>query len=186
MNEQESLSSLSVWGRSLGEGRISRVTLGLLLTTYLQDSPIEAHTYALARMQRATTGLISAASDYDAAVSTFATPLRPAATFQMWLTQYVTALGFSLGSKASLRSLRSTRLSFMEILSTSVGRHLFDAAEYMTRRERAEELTQWALGVGRFNSDMPLLTMQHRLWAAEQTLRRGSHPSSTTGLIVEE
>lgn len=167
-------------------GRVNRVTLGLLLSTRLQVSVREADTSGLARLERAMDGLIMSGRDYEQAVSIFASPLLPASTFGMWLTQYATIQGYLLASGVSLHAQRSIRIRSREILATSAARHLFDGDAFTIKRERARALTRWALGAGRFNRDMPLETIWQRLWQAENAMRNGLQPTSETGLTIEE
>lgn len=182
MSEQGITSKRIDWEILAGQGRVSRVTLGLLLSTRLQASVREAHTSGLARLMRATDGLILSALAYEQAESMSVAHYEQTATFRMWLTQFATIQGFLVASGEHPPSWVSTRLKVREILSTSAARDLLDVVEYTTKRERARALTRWALGVGRFSQDMSLETMWERLWRAETTLRNGFHLTSELGL----
>jgi hypothetical protein len=186
MNEQGNTLRGTDLATCLVVGRVSRVTLGLLLSTHLADSRQAGHSSALARLMRARDGLISSAEDYGRAELTFVALSQPAATFQMWLTQYATTLGYLIGSGGDPLSWRSIRLTSPAILSTLAARDLMDAAEYTTKRERARALTRWALGVGRFSRDTPLETIWRLLWRQENLLRNGFQLSSEVGFSIGE
>jgi hypothetical protein len=173
MSERESTSKLTDWATSLTVGRVSRVTLGLLLTTHLQVSAMEARTSGLARLTLAVDGMSSSALAYDQAELTFASHARPAATFQMWLTQFATVSGYLIGSGARPRDWSSYRIQMRETLSTSEARVLFDVGDFMTKRERARELTRWVLGDGKHNRDIGLLRLTDLLWHRENLMRSG-------------
>jgi hypothetical protein len=174
MSEQGNTSNLTALGSLLVVGRVSRVTLALLLNTRWQVSVREAHSSALARLTRAIDGLTSAALDYEQAELISAALYLPTATYQMWLTQCATIEGFLLASGENPREYSSCRIRIAATVRTLAGHDLFDAAEYTTKRERARALTRWALGDGNCKRDMELVRLSHNLWLQENVLRRGS------------
>ena len=183
MSGLENTWSVTDLVQQMARGRVSRVTLALLLHTRFAVSQSVARTSALARLTQATDGLISAAEDYERRVSTSASLLMPASTFHMWLTQYATIHGFLLASGANPHAWSSTRQRVEGIRRMSEAQNLIDVDAFTTKAARARILTRWALGDGRFSYDTDLQTMSDRIWQAETELRSGSAPTSVTGLL---
>lgn len=181
MNEHWSTSTETATVTYPVEGRISRATLGLLLNTCLVDSLKAGRMSGLARLQRATDGLSSAARAYEQAELISSALAREAAIFQMWLTQYATINGFLLGSGEHPLRWSSSRTALAEIASTSVARDQLDAAAFTTKRGRARELTLWVLGDGKFNRGTSLETLWDKLYYAENILRSGYQVLSENG-----
>ncbi len=184
MNDAAITSKLIDLGKAGGAARVNRVTLGLLLIQHFAGGATMGRTSAYPRLERAIGGLSSALLDYEQAELISAAQFSAEATYQMWLTQCDTILGYLTGSGADQGFARSFRRKIEEIPFTSEGRLLHDEAVSTIRRGRAAELTRWALGDGRFNRDMGLAKLWGLLWSAENDLRGGLQLSWRTGLTT--
>jgi hypothetical protein len=168
--------------RSLAQGRVSKVTLALLLNTYLQAGESTARSSALARLKHAQAGCTSSAEDYERRVSTSALTVNPVMTFHLWLTQYATVHGYLLASGANPHDWSSSRQKMEGILAMSEARKLIDVGAFTTKTGRAREITRLVLGDGRFNYDTPLATLSDVVWQTETEMRAGLQPTLTAGL----
>jgi hypothetical protein len=173
MNDHATTSKRTVLGTWSDQGRVSRVTLALLLTTTLQDSRIAGHTSGLARLSRAIDGLSSSVRDYEQAELIASVLAEHQSMSQIWLTQSATALGFLIGSGVDPSKLRSSRKRLAETQRTWGARLVIDVADFTTKRERSRILTRRALGGGKFNRDTPMETLWEWLYREETILRNG-------------
>jgi len=186
MNERETGSRMTSWETWQGPARVSTVTLGLLLSTYLQASAREAYSSGLARMGAAVDGMSSAAQDYEALELTSARRSLHRATYLVWLTQYATVTGFLLASGAKPRSWASIRQRVREIAHTSEVGRATDSDAFTTKVEKARAITRSVLGDGRFNRDTTSQTICNYCWQLDKTLSGTSPHSSKPGSLIEE
>ncbi len=184
MNVDANTSSKTVGGISRAEGRLSKVTLGLLLSTRLQVNRTEAHTSGLARLQRATDGMSSSLLAYIQQESTPALRLSHQATFRLWLTQFATAEGFLLASGGQPRSWSSCRIQLAAIQRMWVAPSLFNVGAFTIKVANSRAITRWVVGDGRFNHDTNLETLSGVIWRAETTLLDGLPLTSLDGLTI--
>lgn len=185
MSEQSSTSRTTDLAISLARGRVSRVTLALVLNTHLAGSPSAGRMSALARLTRATDGLSSVALDYVHRVSISASLINPISTFHLWLTQYATVHGYLLASGVNPREWSSSRKKVEEIRRMSEAGQLIDVDAFTTKVERSRQITNWALGDGRFNCDTSLETLAAAIWQAETDIRSGLAPTYNSGFRTE-
>ncbi len=186
MSEQETISRLTYLGKWWGQGRVNRVTLGLLLREHLSVSAMTARTSAFRRLERATDGVSSSLRDYEQAALISASQLNAEAMCQMWLTGCATIQGYLLGSGADPAFVNSFRRKILEILCTSEGRLQIDVDVFMIKRGRSHRITTWALGDGRFNADTELATWWQAIWSAEIDMSSGLPLTSATGSEIAD